>query len=124
MLHTLKVLSPSLSEISVSLLGSVNATRFNTPQENFGEFAGYKFCVTDYTGRIFSKLVPIQLSCRKDFCHPDCAGQLVKKIWVEVQGYLLVRLQNVRVSFDCFIPVNELVCYRFTEILMSSASQV
>ena len=42
---------------------------------------------------------------------------------MKVQGYLFVRLQNVRVTFDCFIPVNELVCCRFTEIL-SSASQV
>ena len=26
---------------------------FDTPQGNFGEFAGYKFCITDYTGCIF-----------------------------------------------------------------------
>ena len=74
MLHTHEVLGPSLSEISDSLPGPVIAICFNTPQENFGEFAGYKFCITDYTSRIFSKLVPIQLSCRKDFCRPGRPG--------------------------------------------------
>ena len=56
MLHTHKVLSPSPTEISDSLPGPVNAICFNTPQENFGEFAGYKFCITDYTGRIFFQI--------------------------------------------------------------------
>ena len=61
MLHTYKVLGPSLSEISDSLPGPVKAICFSTPQESFGEFAGYQFCITDKT------------------------GQLVKKLWVEVQ---------------------------------------
>ena len=49
-----KVLGPSLSEISDSLPGPVIAICFNTPQE---KFAGYKYCITDYTSHILSKLV-------------------------------------------------------------------
>ena len=56
MLHTHKVLGSSLSDISDSLSGPVNAICFNTPQENFGEFAGYKCCITDYTGRMFFQI--------------------------------------------------------------------
>ena len=113
---THKVLGPSPSGISDSLPGRVNAIYML--RLNIGEFAGYKFCITDYSGCTFFKLTPIQLSCRKDFSRP-C--QLVEKLRVEVEGYLLVRLQNVRVNFDCFISVNELVCYRFTEKLSSAS---
>ena len=50
MLHTHWVLGPGPSEISDSLPGILNGIFFNTPQENFGEFSGYKLCITDYTG--------------------------------------------------------------------------
>ena len=62
--HTHWVLGRSPSEICDSLPGIVNAICFNTPQENFGEFAGYKFCVTDSAGFTFFRIG----ACRKDFC--------------------------------------------------------
>ena len=77
-----------------------------------------KSCITDSSGCIFQ--IGANTTVQK-------GGFLSWSSWLisfgwRVQGYLFVRFQNVRVKFDCFIPVDELVCYRFTGIL-NSASQ-